>query len=144
MTEVAAMQAKSTPFAEQVRPIIAAAMDEGWTTMQMRDMFEQVVEIERDARMQREAERLYGPAAKSMDATPSAVAIVAKAKLPRGQYAITRPDEMAPVPQGSAVRAVEAALAAGQDCRLYRLADGWRFVGIIEHDTGHFIDERAS
>ena len=135
------MQAKSTPFAEQVRPIIAAAMDEGWTTGDLRDMFEQVCEIENDARMQREAARLYGPAAKSMDASPSAVAIVAKAKLPRGEYAITAPGEMAPRHIGKAIRTVEAALASGVECRLYRLDSGWRFVGVV-HPDGTFTDER--
>lgn len=141
--EVTSMPDKRTPFAEQIRPIIAAAMDDGWTTGDLRDAFEQVAEFERDERMHREAKRLYGPAAKSMDSTPSAVAIVAKAKLPRGQYAITGPNEMAPVHKGSAIRAVEAALASSETCRLYRLADGWRFVGIIQAD-GRFVDERAS
>lgn len=135
------MQAKGIPFAEQMRPIIAAAMDEGWSTGDLRDAFEQACEIERDARMQREAARLYGPAAKSMDASPSAVALVAKAKLPRGEYAITQPDEMAPRHVGKAIRTVAAALATGVDCHLYRLDSGWRFVGIV-HPNGTFTDER--
>lgn len=136
------MRDKRTPITDQFRPIIAQAFDDGWDEMSLRADFEQAVNDEKNARMHREAARLYGPAAKSMDASPSAVAIVAQAKLPRGQYAITRPNEMAPVHKGAAIRTVEAALATGETCRLYRLADGWRFIGIV-HADGRFTDERS-
>lgn len=57
----------STPFAEQMRPIIAAAMDGGWTTGDLRDAFEQVVEFERDARMNAVAAKVYGRSAHEYD-----------------------------------------------------------------------------
>jgi len=143
------MREKRTPFAEQFRPIIAAAMDDGWTTMQLRDAFEQVVEIERDARMNAVAAKTYGRAAAIEDepattnTTPQAAALVARHKLPRGTYGVAT--DTAPLVNqvGNAFDAVAHALATGKTCRLYRNADGWRFVGVI-HPDGSFIDERAS
>jgi hypothetical protein len=131
------------PIAEQFGSVIAEAMDEGWTEVDIVTEVKRAAAIESERRTQETARKLYGPAAKALDASPAAVAIVAAAKLPLGQYAITRPTEMAPVHKGAVVRAIDAALATGETCRLYRLADGWRFVGIV-HADGRFTDERAA
>lgn len=73
--------------------------------------------------------------------TPQAAAIVANAKFPRGVYGISEEGTGVVHNHGSAFDAVAAALARGRDHRLYRMADGWRFVGIV-HADGRFTDER--
>lgn len=71
----------------------------------------------------------------------SAAVTVANAKLPRGVYGIGEEGTGVVHNHGSAREAVAAALARGRDHRLYRMADGWRFVGIV-HADGRFTDER--
>jgi hypothetical protein len=67
-------------------------------------------------------------------------------------YAYTLPHQIAPVPVQS--RTFDKAIAevrselwdtrVQQDsARIYRLADGWRFMGVVTYD-GRFIDERVS
>lgn len=144
------MTTSNTPIAEQFRPIIAQAMDEGWTTMDLRDAFEQVVEIEREARMNAVAAHTYGPRSAEIEdepatknTTPQAAAVVANHKLPRGHYGIATPLQLDVTHVGSSFDAVAAALKTGEPTRLYRRADGWRFVGIVQPD-GSFADERTS
>jgi hypothetical protein len=83
----------------------------------------------------------FGPA--TTKTTPEAAAIVSAHKLPRGVYGISHEGTGVVHNHGSAFDAVAAALARGMDHRLYRMADGWRFVGIV-HADGRFTDERAS
>jgi hypothetical protein len=63
-------------------------------------------------------------------------------------YAYALPNEMAPTPirarsTGAAVSAVQAVLWDTHEdkARLFRLADGWRFMGFVTYE-GRFIDER--
>lgn len=137
------MQAKSTPFGDQARPIIAAAIDDGMTSREIVAAFAEAVEAEVDARTQATARRLYGPAAKALDASPVAVSIVASAKLSRGKYGIAFEDGGSIVEQGAAARVISVALETGETCRLYRDDSGWRFIGIVQPD-GTFVDERSN
>lgn len=82
--------------------------------------------------------RVVSPA--TTDTTLEAAAIVARHKLPGGKYGIGTPSGRVTY-VGSAFDAVAAALATGEDSRLYRQAFGWRFVGVVKPD-GTFVDER--
>jgi hypothetical protein len=67
--------------------------------------------------------------------------IVRAARLPSGKYGTSRGRGKITLWRDS-VSAISCALAFHDATRIYRLADGWRFVGIITHD-GQFVDERA-
>jgi len=66
--------------------------------------------------------------------------IVRTAELPSGKYGTSRGKGKITAWR-DAVSAISCAIAYHDATRLYRLADGWRFVGIITHD-GKFVDER--
>ena len=53
-------QPNATWFAK-AREIVASAMDGGWTTLEIRDMFDRVIQEENDARRAEAARKLYGP-----------------------------------------------------------------------------------
>jgi len=67
--------------------------------------------------------------------------IVSAAHLPRGKYGTSRGRGKITLWR-DAVSAISCALAFRDATRIYRLADGWRFVGLITHD-GKFVDERT-
>lgn len=71
----------------------------------------------------------------------NAAEIAKKAQLPRGTYGLADGTERI-VAYGSAVKALATAIESSAPSRLYRLADGWRYVGEISAD-GRFVDHRV-
>lgn len=76
-----------------------------------------------------------------MNTEEKAREIVRSYRLPKGRYGTSRGKGVI-TSWRDPVSAIMIAIAHHDATRIYRLADGWRFVGIITHD-GRFVDERV-